>query len=206
MPPVTFTPPRRRQSLLAIWGPLILVLALVAFLWIRGGITGGSPAGDGPHGAAALPGASATTPDDTGNPTPTQPATGPAADPATPARSSAAATPKPTRTGRTTGATPRRTPDSGLPTVPESALPREAHRTLARIHAGGPFPYRQDDQTFGNRERLLPARPGGYYREYTVETPGEDDRGPRRIIAGAGGDLYWTSDHYASFRQILEGQ
>ena len=107
-------------------------------------------------------------------------------------------TPGPTRSGG--GATP----DSGLATVAESTLPAQAGTTLALIRAGGPFPHAQDGGTFGNRERILPRRSTGYYREYTVETPGEDDRGPRRIVAGAQGDLYWTEDHYASFRQIQE--
>ena len=78
--------------------------------------------------------------------------------------------------------------------------------TLALIRAGGPYPYRQDDGVFGNREGLLPRQPSGYYREYTVVTPGSDDRGPRRIIFGADGDRYWTADHYASFRQIKESR
>jgi ribonuclease T1 len=90
--------------------------------------------------------------------------------------------------------------------VAESALPAEAGATLALVRAGGPFPHEEDGGTFGNRERLLPRRPSGYYREYTVTTPGEDDRGPRRIVAGEAGDLYWTEDHYASFRQVQEGR
>lgn len=100
----------------------------------------------------------------------------------------------------------RATPDSGLPTVAESALPRQAADTLALIRDGGPYPYDADNGVFQNRERLLPARPRGYYREFTVPTPGEDDRGPRRIVRGSDGDLYWTTDHYDSFRQIQEGQ
>jgi ribonuclease T1 len=100
----------------------------------------------------------------------------------------------------------RSTPVSGLPTIAESALPDEADTTLALIRAGGPFPHEEDGGTFGNRERILPRQPSGYYREYTVETPGEGGRGPRRIIGGADGDLYWTSDHYASFRQVEEGR
>ncbi|GAA6526516.1 ribonuclease domain-containing protein [Intrasporangium sp. DVR] len=97
-------------------------------------------------------------------------------------------------------------PASGLPWIEESDLPPEARDTLALIAAGGPFPYpRSDNQTFQNRERLLPAQPRGYYREFTVETPGSDDRGPRRIITGAAGEKYWTDDHYASFSRIREG-
>jgi len=98
------------------------------------------------------------------------------------------------------------TPDSGLDTIAESKLPKEAREVLGLIRAGGPFEYDQDDRTFQNREGILPTRKRGYYREYTVETPGSNDRGARRIIAGAGGDKYWTTDHYDSFRQIQEGQ
>ena len=81
-------------------------------------------------------------------------------------------------------------------------LPSEARDTLERIERGGPFRYRQDGATFGNRERLLPPRPRGYYREYTVRTPGERGRGARRIVAGSDGDRWYTDDHYRSFRRI----
>ena len=94
---------------------------------------------------------------------------------------------------------------SGLPEVRESALPAEGRRILNLIRAGGPYRYSQDDQTFGNFERILPRRDRGYYREYTVPTPGEPDRGARRIVAGAGGDKYYTDDHYESFKFIAEG-
>ena len=94
---------------------------------------------------------------------------------------------------------------SGLPEVRESALPAEGRRTLVLIRAGGPYRYSQDDQTFGNFERILPRRDRGYYREYTVPTPGESDRGARRIVAGAGGEKYYTDDHYETFRFIAEG-
>lgn len=98
------------------------------------------------------------------------------------------------------------TPDSGLDTIAESRLPKEARETLDLIRAGGPYPYDQDDRTFQNREGILPQQKRGYYREYTVETPGSDDRGARRIVGGREGDRYWTDDHYDSFRQIKEGQ
>ena len=83
-------------------------------------------------------------------------------------------------------------------------LPPEARATLALIKAGGPFPYRQDGLIFGNREKRLPLRDRGYYREYTVRTPGERDRGARRIVAGMGGEYYYTADHYRSFKRIRE--
>lgn len=94
-------------------------------------------------------------------------------------------------------------PVSGLSWVSASALPVEAQETLSLIDAGDPYPYPDhDDGTFGNFEGLLPDHQRGYYREYTVETPGSSDRGARRIIAGDGGEFYWTSDHYRSFERI----
>lgn len=92
---------------------------------------------------------------------------------------------------------------SGLPVVRLADLPPEAERTVELIEAGGPFPEPEHDGgTFGNREELLPDRPMGYYREYTVPTPGLDHRGARRIVAGKGDELYWTADHYSSFARI----
>jgi len=91
-------------------------------------------------------------------------------------------------------------------------LPREARDTLQLIKMGGPFPYRKDGVAFQNRERRLPLRERGYYREYTVPTPGSADRGARRIVAGRGdsgdvrtsGEYYYTGDHYRTFRRIAE--
>jgi ribonuclease T1 len=86
--------------------------------------------------------------------------------------------------------------------VAPGELPAEARRTIVLIAAGGPFPHQRDGSVFENRERLLPARPAGYYHEYTVPTPGEHDRGARRLVTGKGGELYYTGDHYASFVQV----
>jgi ribonuclease T1 len=83
-------------------------------------------------------------------------------------------------------------------------LPEEARQTLELIRSNGPFPHRQDGITFGNREKRLPLRASGYYREYTVKTPGAKDRGARRIVAGNGGEFYYTEDHYRSFWRIRE--
>ena len=88
--------------------------------------------------------------------------------------------------------------------IRKNQLPREALDTIALIGQGGPFPYERDGVTFGNRERLLPARERGWYREYTVRTPGERTRGARRIVAGRDGTLYYSDDHYRSFKRILE--
>ena len=74
--------------------------------------------------------------------------------------------------------------------------------TLRLIDAGGPFASEQDGTVFSNREGRLPAEPQGYYREYTVPTPGSPDRGARRLVTGEGGELYYTDDHYESFTEI----
>lgn len=92
---------------------------------------------------------------------------------------------------------------SDLPTIAYAELPPEAHDTIRLIDQGGPFPFRQDGTTFQNRERLLPIRPSGYYREYTVITPGAKNRAARRIVGGSDGELYYTEDHYSSFREII---
>jgi ribonuclease T1 len=94
-------------------------------------------------------------------------------------------------------------------TVVLSALPPEAQQTERRVRAGGPFPYRQDGEVFGNRERLLPLKPRGHYREYTVQTPGSPDRGARRIVCGGAPPVdpevcYYTADHYTSFLRIVQ--
>ena len=91
----------------------------------------------------------------------------------------------------------------GLPVRALSKLPPQAAHVWELIQQGGPFPYPRDGVTFGNRERLLPPQRSGYYREYTVPTPGEDDRGARRIVAGDDGRLLsWTDDHYASVARV----
>lgn len=102
--------------------------------------------------------------------------------------------------------TPEKTNDA-LPTVALAALPEQAQQTYRRVLSGGPFPYRKDGTVFGNRERLLPGKARGYYREYTVPTPGSSDRGARRIVCGGPQPsepdaCFYTADHYASFRLI----
>lgn len=98
--------------------------------------------------------------------------------------------------------------DSRSAAVQVAELPPQARETYGLIRSGGPFPYEKDGSVFGNRERLLPAAKRGYYREYTVATPGSRDRGARRIVCGGPARVphacYYTADHYASFRQIVE--
>jgi ribonuclease T1 len=98
---------------------------------------------------------------------------------------------------------------SSLTTVALAQLPPEAQATDRLIRAGGPFPHEKDGAVFGNRERLLPAQARGYYREYTVPTPGARHRGARRIVCGGKQRIepdacYYTGDHYASFRRIAQ--
>ena len=82
-------------------------------------------------------------------------------------------------------------------------LPPEAHDTLGLIEKGGPYPYPQDGTVFENREGILPDQQQGYYHEYTVETPGSDDRGARRIVTGdKKQEDYYTADHYESFDAV----
>jgi ribonuclease T1 len=93
-------------------------------------------------------------------------------------------------------------PVSGLSYVAVADLPKEAQQTLGLIEKGGPFPYSRDGVAFGNFEKILPKQDRGYYHEYTVNTPGEKDRGARRIVTGKGDERYYTDDHYKSFRRI----
>lgn len=97
-------------------------------------------------------------------------------------------------------------PDSGLIWVDLDELPPEALDTVTLIADGGPFPEEEDGGTFFNREGILPDRPDGYYREYTVPTPGSDDRGARRIVAGEPDELFWTADHYDSFERVISAR
>lgn len=111
----------------------------------------------------------------------------------------------------TTTPSPREAPvpsRSEPATIPDAGgLPAEARDTLASIARGGPFEHRQDGSVFQNRERQLPSRPRGWYHEYTVETPGSDDRGARRIVTGGTppSEYWYSDDHYRSFRRIGAG-
>ena len=89
-------------------------------------------------------------------------------------------------------------------TIGVAQLPPEGQQVLALIKKGGPFPYSRDGVIFGNRENRLPKQARGYYKEYTVKTPGVRTRGARRIIAGTKGEYFYTDNHYETFRQIKE--
>ena len=99
-------------------------------------------------------------------------------------------------------------PASGgdLAVMSAAELPPQGQATYEKIRSGGPFPYEKDGTVFGNRERILPNEKRGYYREYTVKTPGSRDRGARRIVCGGKPTTpdacYYTADHYSSFKRI----
>lgn len=97
---------------------------------------------------------------------------------------------------------------SNFNAIAVAQLPEAGRDTYELIRRGGPFPHDKDGTVFGNRERLLPAERRGYYREYTVKTPGARTRGARRIVCGGPARTphacYYTADHYASFRKIVE--
>ncbi len=167
---------RNRRSWL---GLLAAILTVAVLWWVQG--DGGTATQD--------PQASPTTAEPTAEPTGTS--------------SDVPTLPTPTQTATVSPPPTSGTdPESGLPIVAVTDLPPEARETIALIDQGGPFPYAQDGDTFRNDEGLLPDQPLGYYREYTVETPGSEDRGARRIVAGSAGELYWTDDHYNSFSRI----
>lgn len=158
---------------------LAVLVGLVVLAFVLGGIpqTGTAPPDGGPTGAAQDPPSSRT-----------------------PAAASKSLAPSSRAPG------PGVANPSGLPEIRASELPVEARQTLGLIASGGPYPYGRDNAVFGNFERILPRKASGYYREYTVRTPGESDRGARRIVAGAAGEKYYTSDHYESFKFIAEGK
>ncbi len=98
---------------------------------------------------------------------------------------------------------------TGVGTVASAELPVQGRNMMRLIYQGGPFSYDKDGSVFGNRERILPAKSRGYYREYTVKTPGDRSRGARRIVCGGyvaatPDDCFYTDDHYASFRRIVQ--
>ncbi|WP_425309795.1 ribonuclease domain-containing protein [Ammonicoccus fulvus] len=169
------------------WAALAVVLLVALGAWLVFGGGGGSPSGTPapatPGSASSAAGGERTT-----------------AAPGERTTTSARSTRGPTRAATQGGATD---PQSGLPWIAAAELPREARDTLELIDAGGPFPYAKDGSTFGNFEGLLPQQRRGYYREYTVDTPGSRNRGARRIVTGDNDRIfYWTDDHYESFSRI----
>lgn len=110
----------------------------------------------------------------------------------------------PVNTQEVTASRQRSSPTTSSAAHDRQHLPDEAWHTIALIQRGGPYPHRQDGTVFGNRERRLPSKPRGYYREYTVATPGLGHRGQRRIVTGGQPPdvWYYSDDHYQSFRKF----
>ena len=169
-------PPRRSQTATVIGSLLLVVLVYLAFQWLSGGTAQQTQAPADSTPAAEAPAESQDSP-----------------QPQAEAQESVAQ-PPPTATYAA---------KSDLPLIAYEDLPPEAHDTIALIDSDGPFPYDKDGSTFQNREGILPQEPRGYYREYTVETPGSPDRGARRIVGGDDGELYYTDDHYDSFSEVV---
>jgi ribonuclease T1 len=100
-------------------------------------------------------------------------------------------------------------PGPNATALPEAGLPVQGRQVMELIRQGGPFRYEKDGTVFGNRERLLPSQRRGFYREYTVPTPGLKHRGAKRIVCGGlqpktPEACYYTEDHYNSFKLIVQ--
>lgn len=186
MPPEpTPTPPPSYRRFILL-GVVLLVLGVVAGVWLLASV------GDS---GIAVPSTEAQV---LGAPEATATTT------TTATTATIVATPTTRTSGVATTTTARATKDAGGFTIVRPAqLPKEAQQTLALVDKGGPYPYDRDGIEFQNREKILPKKAAGYYREYTVVTPGSSDRGERRIIAGTGGERYYTADHFESFVRVL---
>lgn len=120
-----------------------------------------------------------------------------------PAALAANATDAQTTSAKHTATAPAGVHKADVGKICQSKLPKEGHDTLDLIDKGGPYPYPQDGTVFDNREHILPEQDQGYYHEFTVKTPGSDDRGARRIVTGKEKkEDYYTSDHYKSFDKV----
>jgi ribonuclease T1 len=200
-PPNASTPPSYRRFILL--GVVLLALGIGAGIWLLstvGDSSTSSPSteqqvlGGGASGAVDSAGGDLTA-------TTVTLAAGGRANTPTIAASSTTR-PTTTKAGATTTTRPAKDA-AGFTIVRPAQLPKEAQQTLALVEKGGPYPYDRDGIEFQNREKILPKKAAGYYHEYTVVTPGSDDRGARRIIAGSAGERYYTADHYASFVRVI---
>ncbi len=207
MPQRSPNPRSSQKRPLSVALPILGVLLFALLVW-RGGLIreASGPQNDAqPQASPAIASPQALQAEPTAEPTPeptAAPAEEPTAEPtAEPTiESTSEPSPQPSPTPAPTATVARA---SDLPVIAYADLPPEAHDTIALIDAGGPFPFGKDGSTFQNREGILPDKPRGYYGEYTVITPGSADRGARRIVAGEGGEMYYTDDHYASFREVM---
>lgn len=173
-----------RRRLLAILGSIVGLVVVVALAW-----NDPAPGRDGTARSAG------TALDSAPTSTSSTAATGPGRTTTTTSREAR----RTTTTGRGARSTAR--PSDGR-SVALSRLPNEAADTWALVESDGPFPFDRDGVVFGNFEGHLPRRARGYYREYTVVTPGLDHRGARRLVVGEDGDVWYTDDHYETFQPV----
>ncbi len=190
-------PTRPRQTQMGVGSLILIALVYLLQQWLGGGSVVVESA------AETTPTPQVTVVDGKvdSNDQPQLPTVQAAAKPTKKAKATATSTarPQPSKTP-----TPEaRAGPAGMAVIALDELPPEARDTIQLIEQDGPFPYERDGITFQNREGLLPRKPRGYYREYTVITPDSSDRGARRIIAGEEGELYYTEDHYDSFAWVV---
>ena len=200
-PPNASTPPSYRRFILL--GVVLLALGIGAGVWLLS--TVGDSASSSPSTEQQVLGSGASGGVDAGGADLTATTVTLAGGGRTNSSSTAPSpTVRPTTTKVGATSTTRPAKDAaGFTIVRPAQLPKEAQQTLALVEKGGPYPYDRDGIEFQNREKILPKKAAGYYHEYTVVTPGSDDRGARRIIAGSAGERYYTADHYASFVRVI---
>ncbi|MFI2608694.1 ribonuclease [Kitasatospora sp. NPDC018619] len=172
----------RRNPLVVVAVLILAVLAGAGYLLANQGSSHPKAAASPTAAATAAPSTSGSTAPKPSAPKPSPPAGG------------AGATTAPAGTWVPT--------DPAMADVCRTKLPAQAQDTLGLIAKGGPYPYSRDGIVFENRESRLPKKAGGYYHEFTVVTPGSDDRGARRVVTGNAGEQYWSADHYATFQEI----
>lgn len=177
----------RRNPLVVVAVLILAVLAGAGYLL--------TDKGSGHPKASASPAAGATAgPATSGSTASGSTAPKPSAPKPTPPAGGAGSTPAPAATWVPT--------DPAMADVCRTKLPSQAQDTLGLVAKGGPYPYSRDGIVFENRESRLPKKSDGYYHEYTVVTPGSNDRGTRRVVTGDSGEQYWSADHYATFLEI----
>jgi len=74
--------------------------------------------------------------------------------------------------------------------------------TLERIDQGKKLSFPHDGTVFGNRERRLPRQARDHYREWVHPTKGLSGPGPQRVVTGQNREIYYTPDHYETFKKI----
>ena len=107
-----------------------------------------------------------------------------------------------------------------LPKISDEGRVKGILELVRKIAANEPLPYREDGQTFKNREGLLPQKPLGFYKEYTFVAPKNSpeiimiggveykvypsysERGAERLVIGGNEIVYYTPTHYDDFIKL----